>query len=438
MDIEENPQSTAVQIRELINGFLQERLQPKLDKLKEGDEEKRQELLEAHHPQNWIANAAHRVGQIQQVTHALKYIHPEAKGTNLNSPGNPQADERLVGSHTISGQCTPDVVGNAAALDVYKFLRLQVGGKTLLRLAAENDMALQAAFSKDAEQATAWMESFATLTESKGIPASHKMAKQVYWPLNDEGYHLLAPLFPTSLVHQIWETIRTDRFSDESKAARDARRKNEQHAQGYREYPNIVVQQFGGTKPQNISQLNSERYGENYLLPSLPPVWRSDPIKVPLRVESVFDGWFGRRNQVKYLVRTLRDFLYSVKDAKGNVRIRNKRKELVDSLIDELLLFSTELQELEENWTLHEACKLNIDEQCWLNPSRKDIDPEFSATYTFGDWRDAVCKRFANWLNARLTDTKKPLPFGENEAREWRSVLSKEIVTLRMELESHE
>lgn len=26
-----------------------------------------------------------------------------------------------------------------------------------------------------------------------------------------------------------------------------------------REYPNLAVQKFGGTKPQNISQLNSER-----------------------------------------------------------------------------------------------------------------------------------------------------------------------------------
>lgn len=425
-------------IRALIHNFLQERLQAKLDKLKEGDEENRQKLVNAHHPSIWIADAARRVGQIQQVTHALKYIHPDAKGTNLNSPGNSEAGELLVGTHTGPERYPPDVVGNAAALDVYKFLRLEVNGKTLLGRAAENDPALQAAFSDDAGQATAWMESFATLTESKGSPASHKMAKQVYWPLEEGGYHLLAPLFPTSMVHHIWNTIREDRFSEEAKAAREARRNDQPHECGYREYPNVVIQQFGGTKPQNISQLNSERYGENYLLPSLPPIWQSEPVKPPLRVDSVFGGWFGRRPRVRDLVRILRGFLYSVQNAETNVRIRNKRKELVGFIVDELLMFAAELRELENIWSMDDECILNLDEQCWLNPVRAESDPEFSAYCAGGGWTDAVCKRFANWLNARLVDPRKPLPLGEAEALEWQSVLDRELNLLRRELEYHE
>lgn len=434
--IDDKPETNI--IRTVIHNFLQERLQPKLDKTKEGDGEKRQALIEAHTPDNWIANAAHRVSQIQQVTHALKYIHSDAKGTNLSSPGNLHASELLVGTHLINKQCEPDVVGNAAALDVYKFLRLEVGGKTLLSLAAGNDPTLKAALSSDAEQAADWMQSFAMLTESKGSPATHKMAKQLYWPLNNKSYHLLAPLFPSSLAHQVWNAIRTDRFSDEAKAAREARRKNEHHSQGYREYPNLVVQKFGGTKPQNISQLNSERYGENYLLPSLPPTWHSEPIKLPLYIDSVFDGWFGRRPQVRRSVRALRDFLYNVQKASGNVRIRNKRKALLEQIIDELLLFSTDLQSQEDDWTLSEDCKLNIHEQCWLNPLRKETDPEFAAIYRFGDWKEAICKRFANWLNARLTDNKKPLPLSENEASEWQTMLSREINTLHRELNIYE
>jgi CRISPR-associated protein Csy1 len=432
METEEQHDLSVAQIREAVNSFLQERLQPKLDKLKEGDEENRQKLLEAHHAPNWIADAAHRVGQIQQVTHALKYIHPEAKGTNLNSPGNPDVDELLIGTHTSPDHCPPDVVGNAAALDVYKFLRLEVDGKTLLSRAAERDPSLKAVFSSDDEEALDWMESFATLAESKGIPSSHKMAKQFYWPLGEGTYHLLAPLFPTSLVHHIWSSIREDRFSEEAKAAREARRKVEAYVHGYREYPNVVVQQFGGTKPQNISQLNSERYGENYLLPSLPPVWRNEPVKAPLRAESVFDGWFGRRSRVRDLVRTLRGFLYSVENVEGNIRIRNKRKELVGYLIDELLLFSAELHGLEHSWSLREECKLNIDERCWLDPGRATTDEEFAAIYSRGDWIDSVGGRFSNWLNSRLVDAKKPLPFGEAEAREWKTELTD---MLQMEFE---
>jgi CRISPR-associated protein Csy1 len=65
----------ATLVRNTVTGFLHDRLQPKLDKLKDGDEEARQKLLADHQPQNWIADAARRVSQIQQVTHALKFSH---------------------------------------------------------------------------------------------------------------------------------------------------------------------------------------------------------------------------------------------------------------------------------------------------------------------------------------------------------------------------
>ncbi len=436
-NITEQQATQVVQIKAVIDKFLkEERLQPKLDKLKEGEDEKRLQLLEVYQAENWIADAARRVGQIQQITHALKYIHPDAKGTNLSKPGNSKAGDLLIGTHTPA-ECPPDVVGNAAALDVYKFLRLKVEGKTLLTRATSDDPSLQAAFSANSEQAKEWMAAFANITNSKGEPASHKLAKQLYWSLGDNKYHLLAPLFPTSLVHRIWNTIREDRFSEDAKIAREARRSNKAHPHGYREYPNLVIQKYGGTKPQNISQLNSERYGENYLLPSCPPTWKSEPIRPPLNVDSVFDGWFGRRKRVRELIRSLRDYLYSVQN-RNNIDIRNKRAELVAYIIDEMLLFAAELQDLDENWTMHEACRLNMDEQCWFDPRRAETDEIFSTTYNRGDWKEAVCKRFANWLNARLSDTKKPLPFGEGEAGHWQSDLEKELKMLRREVDSHE
>jgi len=434
---QEQQPSLVIQIRAVINKFLkEERLQPKLDKLKEGDDEKRQQLLEAHKPENWIPDAAHRAGQIQQITHALKYIHPDAKGTNLNKQGNPEAGNLLIGTHTLA-ECSPDIVGNAAALDVYKFLRLKVDGKTLLSRAIADDPSLQAAFSSDSEKAKEWATAFANITNSKGDPSSHKLAKQLYWPLGDNNYHLIAPLFPTSLIHQVWTTIRKDRFSEEAKAAREAKRANKEHPHGYREYPNLVIQKYGGTKPQNISQLNSERYGENCLLSSCPPNWKSAPIRPPLGVDSVFDGWFNRRARVRELIRILRDYLYSVQHV-NNIRIRDKRAELVAYLVDEMLIFAAELQDLDANWTQHEDCRLNSDEQCWFDPGRTKTDEEFSLTYTWGGWKEAVCKRFSNWLNAQLTPTKKPLPFGEDEAVKWQTDLNKELQMLRMEVDSYE
>lgn len=431
------PPASVGQIMAEINRFLQERLQPKLEKLKPEDDAPRQQLLQDYSPGSWIPDAAHRVGQIQQVTHALKFTHPDARGSNLSVAGNAAAGDALIGTHTVAETLPPDVVGNAAALDVYKFLRLSVGGKTILDLAASSDPALASAFSDDPDSAHAWMSAFATLTQAKGQPASNKLAKQVYWPIENGQYHLLSPLFPTSLVHGVWKRIREDRFSDEAKAAREARHNELAHPHGYREYPNVAIQKFGGTKPQNISQLNSERYGENFLLPSLPPNWKSAEVRAPLGVTSVFDRTFGNRPRVRELVRILREFLVSVERAGTNIRIRDKRAELAALIRDEAFQYAAEFREgLHPGWSQQPECLLNSAEQCWLDPDRATSDPDFASLRERGDWPDEICRRFGNWLNARLTTANTPM--SAVEAAHWTDVLDKEMRLMRMEVADDE
>ncbi len=432
------PPLSVASIKSAIAQFLTDRLQAKLEKVGEEDSEQRA----AYEPKRWIADAAQRVKQIQQVTHAIKYTHPDARGSSLyTTAGNPYAAGTEVGTHTLGAQLVADVVGNAAALDVYKFLNLRIGERNILDLAAADHPTLAAALSNDAEEAHAWMGCFAALVQPKGEPASHELAKQVYWPLGDGEYHLLAPLFPTSLVHSLWKAIREDRFSEEAAAARAARKAGGAHPHGFREYPELAIQSFGGTKPQNISQLNSERYGENYLLPSLPPNWQSPAIRPPFAVNSVFDRIFSRRPRVRELTRILRDFLVSVEHV-NNIRIRRKGAELSCSIYDEALFYGAELREAVETgqlpagWTQDEACKLNRAEQCWLDPLRCQIDPDFAHEYQRDEWSDEICRRFGNWLNARLATERTPM--SAIEAEHWRSELAKEMRLLRRGLVDHE
>jgi CRISPR-associated protein Csy1 len=430
----ENPSDDIPQLRTLIDQFLQERLQPKLDRLKEGEDEKRQELLDAHRAESWIADAARRVGQIQQVSHAIKYSHPDARGTSLSDQGNDAAGELLVGTHTLQGSGAPDVVGNAAALDVLKFLRLEVNEKFLLTRVTEADPALAAALPGDTDQNLEWMEAFAGLSSPKGQPASHKLAKQLYWPIGDGEYHLLAPLFPTTLTHRVWRTIRDDRFSDEAKAAREAERNKQPHEHGFREYPNFAIQKFGGTKPQNISQLNSERYGENYLLASVPPTWQNQPPKPPLNMGSIFGRWFGQRKRVRQLTGTLRRFLIRVKNY-NNKPIRDTRAGLVAQIRDELMQLAAELQDLPPGWSAVEDCRLNPEERYWLDPRRAREDEAFAAARSASDWKPAVCQRFGNWLNARLDTDRTPMDQATHQ--QWHSDLDTELRMMREELDDH-
>lgn len=424
---------SAGEVKRVIGDFIRTRLQAKLDKLKDDQQDEHDRLLAGHEPEAWLADAARRVSQIQQVTHAIKYIHPDARGTNLFSTGNPHAGERYVGTHVLGDQLSPDVVGNAAALDVYKFLRLEVAGQSLLALALERHPALRDALSADADKADGWMQAFAELVDSKGSAASHTLAKQLYWPLGNGQYHLLAPLFPSSLVNKVWTTLREHRFSDAAKESREARRNRVSAAQGYHEYPNVVVQKFGGTKPQNISQLNSERYGENHLLPSLPPSWTSAQVRPPLFTDSVFISGFTSRRSVGEAINELRNYLQRVAGI-NNKQVREGRARRVQVVFDELLQYAGELWSLEPGWSAQDDCRLNMDEQCWLDPQRSLEDEAFAARYQQGDWQDAVCRRFANWFNARLARAGEGLSVGEDEAFEWRRLLDLEMTMLHREL----
>ena len=405
-------------LHSLISAFLAERLSSKLDKL-DPDDPKRQELLQQFQPTTWLEDAARRAGQIQAVTHSLKPIHPDAKGTNLYCPPAALAAVPVVGSHCLGDDFAGDVVGNAAALDVYKFLKLEHEGQTLLALAATGDADLAHALSGDPAQAQAWMAAFASLTAPRGQLASHTLAKQLYWPVDtdvhaDASYHLLAPLYASSLAHKVFDALQDDRFSDEAKAAREARKAGLYSDRPVREYRDMAVQQLGGTKPQNISQLNSERRGNNHLLASLPPVWQSVAVKPLLNTGSMFHR-YSRRPLVRQHVKALVDFLKT--DPNPNQATCDQRAGYVDSLLDEFFQFTAELRELEPGWSQHTDCDLSMAQAHWLDPV--GAEPPVPV-----DLADVISRDFAGWLNAQL---HAALPVGDPEFVAWRKRMSDEI-----------
>lgn len=410
--------------RSAIEAFLKERLDAKLDKLAD-DDPKRDALIAQHRYTAWIDDAARRVAQIQSVTHALKPTHPDARGSNLYKPPVTLPAHSEAGSHCLGAHFAADVVGNAAALDVHKFLKIAVAGRSLLDWMLGGDPALAEELSTDAAQAQAWIDAFSGITRPRSETlASHTRAKQLYWlsgdvPTENNHYHLLAPLYSSSLAHAVYLTLNEDRFGEAAKAARQARRDGQEHPTGYRDYPNLAVQKLGGTKPQNISQLNSERRGDNYLLGSLPPHWKSRAIKEPWLVESVFPYRYGRREEVRAEVVALREFLRT--NPPSNKPTRNRVERHLDALIDALVAFALELQtSLPPGWSADSRCRLAHNERLWLDPGRTESDAAFNTDWQRMDWPDDIGGRFGNWLNEALG---KGLAMGDAEQRQWRREL---------------
>jgi CRISPR-associated protein Csy1 len=419
-------------LRAVITDFLAARYKDKLEAVKEDANDpdaanlQREKLRQQFIPAAWLEDAARRVGQIQAVTHSLKPVHPDAKGTNLYSPPSTLAAIELVGSHCLGDAFAGDVVGNAAALDVYKFLKQTHEGSSLLTLSVAADADLAVALSDNPAQAQTWLQAFASLTEPRGRVNSHTLAKQLYWQTGDDvhaddSYHLLTPLYASSLAHRVYETLQDDRFSEAAKAARDARKANTFSERPVHEYPQMAVQQLGGTKPQNISQLNSERRGNNCLLSSLPPVWRSMDLKPLLNTDSMFHR-YSRRPEVRQSVKALLAVLKT--DTARNVATRSKRAAWVNLLIDEFLQFTAELQSLEPGWSQTPQCKLTESECRWLDADGvAQTDAELDRARPT-DIPERISAAFANWLNAQLRD---PLPMGDPEFLEWRNTMQEEI-----------
>lgn len=427
-----------------VRGFIHMRLQAKLDEVDKLEAQgkpikpdksgkvldypsKRQELRAKYLPATWLEGAAKRVRNIQSVTHSLKPIHPDAKGSNLFVEPSQLPTLSELGSHALAQKFASDVVGDAAALDVYKFLKVEVNGQTLLTaLLANDDSALQA-LHEDAEQAQAWRDALVSLTEARaGGSSSHVRAKQLYWLTGDDAcddtqYELLAPLYATSLAHAVHGEIQEHRFGEANKAARTARRERRAHAGVFHDYPDLAVQKMGGTKPQNISQLNSERGGTNYLLSSLPPVWKPSTVRLPVGATSIFGKLFIARPEVRNTLRAMRKFLES--DPVPNLTTRERRESFTDALLDELVAFAGELQQvIQPGWSKDDARfkDLAYEEMLWLDPLRAELreEAQFASDWLYMDWPAEIGKSFARWLNGQLRQ-----PFGDAEARQWRKEL---------------
>ena len=358
--------------------------------------------------QIWLTSAAVRAKQISLATHAVKFTHGSAKGSNILALAS-NTDAPYLDSSAI---VTPavDAVGNAAALDVAKLLQLDDGNATLaVYLSQGDDHVLRSLASSD-EQCQLWADGLRQALEVK-TPSSHTLAKQIYFPIGDNQYHLISPLYSSALAHELFHQVQHSRFSDEMKAARDARKKNQPSDVDVVRYSNLAVTISGGSKPQNISQLNSKRYGKTYLFPCTAPDWKSQ-YQPPMFGSNWFDSREVGRDTY-YLVKLLAEFLVKVKLLDSNIRIRQRRDQLADQILDSILTLAVSHQTNTSGWS--ETSELSQAQQCWLDPQAEHL-------YS-GDWQTEISRDFGLWLNNRLEKaSQQQLMLGSEALQHWQAL----------------
>lgn len=368
-------------------------------------------------PVEWLDSASKRASQIRVATHVLKFTNSDAKGTNICVKA-PSAHREFRFRYVTTEEALPevrkDVVGNAAAMDVAAFLQLEVNGVALLDLIAKNDTAPLSYFAESESRLKLWMDGFRSVLFD-GEPTSHTLAKQIYFPLENDGYHLLSPLYPSSLSQALYDRIHDSLFGEGAKKARECRKNGNYFDADIINYPNLAVQKFGGTKPQNISRLNSLRGGKSYLISCAPPHWKSEIATPPMKRHSF---WKNFKRTVYFDLKEFERFLKSLKNRK-NKNIKYQIRLYVKHFVQRLMEFAGKIQFLEPGWSINSD--IPIHEKIWLDPFYQD----FEEVRDREPWKESVSKSFATWLARILKNESKHL--SDNDHKYLSSVCLKEL-----------
>lgn len=327
----------------------------KLERLIKAKEDKQTELneLRIESPsteiREWIDSTSLKkiaVGKrIIKATHVLRFSHSSSSSDGLLLKD--KSNDTILTTSSLKKEFTYDLAhNNGALITISRFLALQLSGKLIIDLILEGNYNFLKAFAKNQEQLGEWSNGFDNLVEKREIKTTDT-AKQIYFPLikldNELGiehvkYHLITPLFSSSLAEEVSTMVNHLKFSKEQEQTRKQRSAiSKYHPKPYIETPNLGVQKFGGAQPQNVSMLNKSRSGKGYLFPTQPSTWQSQ-LKAPIYKKSLFD-YFGN-SHITEEVNYLREFLLrfehiglSIKDPKRYEHL----ERWVNSIINEVL-----------------------------------------------------------------------------------------------------
>lgn len=341
----------------------------------------------------WLPNAAKRAGQISMATHPCTFSHPSARKNKNGYVTSVIADiEPAHDGFLKSGNIAveTDALGNAAALDVYKFLTLQMADGQQLLTHIQQDTELAEDLLKI--NSTSYQElklGFLAMAESTDENITSSKIKQVFFPAATD-YHQLSILTNSGLIYQLRKRLDKMRFSDEVKELRSLKRNNEFSEQGFSEIYNLTTIAYGGTKPQNISVLNNQNGGRTHLLHSLPPSIEKRAIHFPKT--NFFIDSFRRRDYQDVFHALHRIY----KTDYNNINIRDGRdyryQELVDRIIDKMWAVrsvsidqyhadSSQLEPHQKVWLCNEQVQEREDSDKWLDKLTKEISIWIIRTY---------------------------------------------------------
>lgn len=378
--------------------------------------------------EQWLPSAAKRAGQISISTHPCTFSHPSARKNKNGYVSSIIANtEQAADGYLRSGnvEVEMDALGNAAALDVHKFLTLELAdGQTLLsHLQGDSKLAKKALSIKSQSYDELKSGFLAMVGESSDLVTSSKI-KQVYFPIADEQYHQLSLLTASGLVFALRKRVDELRFSDEVKEIRACKNSGKPHPKGeYKQLNNITTIAYGGTKPQNISVLNNKNAGKAHLLLSLPPVLGRRNIQFPNQ-----DFFTQSVNLFQSNIKTLFYSLHSLfQNHKNDWGIRNERSAYYTALIERISEVMWQVRSVSEQQYRPETSQLPNAQKLWLchdYSDTREIDEQ---------WLPEISDRVASFIfhGYKTILKKNAFDFGDKEFEHIHAIVLKHQEALR-------
>lgn len=319
----------------------------------------------------WLPNAAKRAKQLTIVTHNGKLTHTGVKKESAVFVTSDYRNDGYVRTGNVDVDF--DIIGNAAALDVFKFLGLVFNGKTILQHLEQDTPEIRKEFDIPTASYEEISKGFLEIKKNNEDAITSDRLKQVYFPV-DDGYHLLSLLTPSGIVYKLKEKISNMKFSEVAKTARSDKKTDKYNENGFSDIYGLTVIGFGGTKPQNAGNLSNQNGGRAYLLRSMPPELSKRDISPPKKsffTDSLNSYFFKNDFETLYHILEV--------DKRKNKDIRDRRDKIFLNIINKAIDLLWKIRILEPGWSDSDYySNLNKHEKIWLdgisNDKREDND----------------------------------------------------------------
>lgn len=354
-------------------------------------------------------------------THVSKFTDANNDYRSLDSDQYVSNEKTLITTSSIKNKIHDLAHGNGNQINLSRFLLVKDDEQeTVFEKIKRGDVLWLDIFfqeNKKKLEIVAKLNSLISNADKKCNPYGHK---QIYFPLSENpnsNYHLIIPLFPSSFCHFLFERTKV---TDQSRHRIRKAKKSNKYCQGVSvEFQKLGVVIMGGTKPHNISPLNSVRFGQVPLLRSVPPQWQTQT-KPPVHLKSLFSKQLA--DQAREPLTELKNLLLVIKANTLSVNLQRKQliRNHIADIADVVFDYAAQIHGLKRYVGWSQDSQLPDHQQYWLDPLRPDAD--FQTAKATLDWSNDIVIDFSKWINRQIKH--KQLTLGVAHEKQWQKLFA--------------